>query len=522
MNNNNNNNKSDIDPKSQKLVSTITSFFTYFSIVIILFLILSYVGNQYIPGIGLMFLPMFLPDSKPNFNLNNNPNLNKRESFFNFLKKCQFWKYFHTKPYLASLFHKPSEEIDESKFIIKEENTGLKKYRLLEMGPSFYQAIGGFLGKTLPANPEINKVEIVLQDYDDRLNPAQKYLLIIFGSLQMFIGSLMTLFSSVAYLFSGKHGMFFNMPFEREKNINKNEAYQMFKKLNKASILKSGDDKILIKSGWSKFAAAFGFAYFIPVDKLTYGTQFYITEKSSFIDRFQYFFFIMLIMLFIGTLPSAFQGGSSGIAFGIIFGIIMYMLFAKRIYNEEYQKDPFPNMSSLLDKYSKYYDGSDKNKKIIENNEGKTKYNRLSKIYNYNHLFDSIETVKGNLEKAIDEYSKAYEKVNTNKTLELNEDPFTKKLRKAKELKDKLGEGASKVGEGVSKVGKSISESKVGKFVSEKSAKVGKFVSEKTEKLKEQFKGKKPNPENYGVEMSNIPPQKSTQSKKIIRMKHPK
>ena len=427
-NNNNNNNKSDIDPKSQKLVSTITSFFTYFSIVIILFLILSYVGNQYIPGIGLMFLPMFLP------NLNG--------------------KGFYKKPYLASLFHKPSDDIPKSDFIIKDENTGLKKYRLLEMGPSFYQAIGGFLGKTLPESPEINKVEIVLQDYDDHLNPFQKYILIIFGSLQMFIGSLMTLFSSVAYLFSGKHGMFFNMPFEKKINDFKNEGSRMFKELNKESISTSGTDKILIKSGWSKFAAAFGFAYFIPVDKLTYGTQFYITEKSSFVQRFQYFFFIMLIMLFIGTLPSAFQGGSSGIAFGIIFGIIMYMIFAKRIYNEEYQTDPFPNMSSLLDKYSKYYEGSDKNKKIIENNnEGKTKYNRLSKEYNYNDLSKSINTIQEILQKEIDDYSEAYKKVND--TLEPNEDPFNKKLRKAKELKGKIGDGVSKVG----------------KFVSEKSSK---------------------------------------------------
>ena len=337
--NKNDNNKSDIDPKSQKLVSTITSFFTYFSIVIILFLILSYVGNQYIPGIGLMFLPMFLPDPNPNFNLNNESTTGIWKSILNFLKKLKLWKYFYTKPYLASLFHKPSDDIPESNFIIKEENTGLKKYRLLEMGPSFYQAIGGFLGKPLSEKPEINKVEIVLQDYDNRLNPFQKYILIIFGSLQMFIGCLMTLFSSVAYLFSGKHGMFFNMPFEKEQNNKKNESSKMFKQLNKASILKSGDDKILIKSGWSKFAAAFGFAYFIPVDKLTYGTQFYITERSSFIDRFQYFFFIMLIMLFIGTLPSSFQGGTSGITFGIIFGIIMYMIFAKRIYNEKYQKE---------------------------------------------------------------------------------------------------------------------------------------------------------------------------------------
>ena len=49
--------------------------------------------------------------------------------------------------------------------------------------------------------------------------------------------------------------------------------------------------------------------------------------------------------------------------------------------------------------------------------------------------------------------SEAYEKVND--TLELNKDPYNKKLRKAKELKGKLGDSISKVG----------------KYVSEKSAK---------------------------------------------------
>lgn len=410
MNKNDNNTQTDIDPKSQKLVSTITSFFTYFSIVIILFLILSYVGNQYIPGIGLMFLPMFLPDNNPKLNLNNSPNINTSSSFNNFIKKCQFWKYFHKKPYLASLFHKPSGKIDQSNFIIKEKNTNLIKYRLLEMGPSFYQAIGGILGKPLREKPTINQVEIVLQDYSDDLNPLQKYLLIIFGSLQMFIGSLMTLFSSVAYLFSGKHGMFFNMPFEKEMNEKKNESSKMFKELNKASILQTESDKIVIKSGWSKLASAFGFAYFIPVDKLTYGTQFYITERSSFINRFQYFFFILLIMIFIGTLPSSFQGGSSGIGFGIIFGIIMYLLFAKRIYNEDYQAEPFPSVSSLLDKYKKYYEGSYENQERPEL-DGKTVYNTKKNKLGYNDLSDAVEKVKEKLERAITEYSKAYIKI---------------------------------------------------------------------------------------------------------------
>jgi hypothetical protein len=384
------NTQTDIDPTSQKLVSTITSFFTYFSIVIILFLILSYVGNQYIPGIGLMFLPMWITNGGS----------------------------FYKKPCLGSLFHKPSKDIPESRFITKDEN-GLTKYRLLEMGPNFYQAILGIANKYLPQSPEIHEVDIVLQDYDDEKNIGQKLLLIIFGSLQMFIGSLMTLFSSVAYLFSGKHGMFFNMQFEKEQNKEKTNYFKMFKELDKESMSKSGTDKILIKSGWSKFAAAFGFAYFIPVDKLTYGTQFYITEKSSFVQRFQYFFFIMLIMLFIGTLPSSFQGGTSGIAFGIIFGIIMYTIFAKRVYNEEYQTDPFPNMSSLLDKYKSYYEGSDENKKIPEL-DGKTLYNRKKTEYTDNNLSDSIDDVKKKLQQAIDDYSKAYKNIDPTLKLKNN------------------------------------------------------------------------------------------------------
>jgi hypothetical protein len=178
---------------------------------------------------------------------------------------------------------------------------------------------------------------------------------------------------------------------------------------------------------------------------------------------------MMLIMIFIGTLPSSFQGGTSGIAFGIIFGIIMYMIFAKRIYNEEYQTDPFPNMSSLLDKYQKYYIGSYDNK-VGDLTSNSSVYKNTKKSLNYDKLSDSINFVKGNLEKAIAEYSKAYIKVNTDGTLEPNEDPFNKKVRKAKEFKNKVGKG--------------VSESKVGKFVSEK------------------IKGKKPNSENYGIEMS--------------------
>lgn len=419
MNKNDNNTKSDIDPKSQKLVSTITSFITYFSIVIILFLILSYVGNQYIPGIGLMFIPMLITNGEA----------------------------FYIKPCLGSLFHKHSDNLPKTNFI--QDENGIKKYKLLEMGPSFYEAIGGIFSRTLFETPEINEVDIVLQDYEDKLNPFQKFILIIFGSLQMFIGSLMTLFSSVAYLFSGKHGLFFNTPFEREINKKKNESYQLFNSLGE-SIRKTDSDKILIKSGWSKFAAAFGFAYFIPVDKLTYGTQFYITERSSFIQRFQYFFFIMLIMIFIGTLPSSFQGGTSGIAFGIIFAIIMYILFAKRIFNEQYQTEPFPNMTSLLDKYKRDYLETPENKIFMETTNKNKKYSNKKVEDVYDILYTKIGEIKEKLKSSLIKYQEEYKIPDRGLTVneeKLKDHPLTKAEKKVKKSIEKIGDGISKLKE---------------------------------------------------------------------------
>ena len=76
-------------------------------------------------------------------------------------------------------------------------------------------------------------------------------------------------------------------------------------------------------------------------------------------------------------------------------------------------------------------------------NNGTSKYNIKKKILNYDKLSESIDDVKDKLQKTIDEYSKAYKEVN--KTIEPNDDPFTKKLKKAKEFKNKIGDGISKL-----------------------------------------------------------------------------
>jgi hypothetical protein len=324
-------NSSEIDPASQKLISFFTSFISYFSIVIILFLVISYIGNQYIPGIGLMFFPMWLTLGKS----------------------------FYKKSCLVSLFHnneKPNELFTEVKLSNNSESEPETKYayKLIKMGAYLHEVIGAILGEDIgnifKSNKNRNKVSdvyVFLQNYDNDIFPWQKFVYILFGALQIFIGLITTLFGSFAYIFRDSHRYFFDI----EKEYEKNPDYFIKK-----------DDKILLVSGWTKFYLMISFIPFSIIDKITYGTLFLIGDEKKINplisgegnsgDTFKYVCFIIMIMIFIGTLQNTLTGGSAGITFGIIFGILIFLLFKIRIFNDEYQTDPLPNYNSLLKKYS--------------------------------------------------------------------------------------------------------------------------------------------------------------------------
>jgi len=320
-------NSSEIDPASQKLISFFTSFISYFSIVIILFLVISYIGNQYIPGIGLMFFPMWLTLGKS----------------------------FYKKSCLVSLFHNenPNELFTEVKLSNNSESEPETKYayKLIKMGAYLHEVIGAILGEDIgnifKSNKNRNKVSdvyVFLQNYNNDIFPWQKFVYILFGALQMFIGLITTLFGSFAYIFRDSHRYFFDI----EKEYEKNPMY--FTKKN---------EKILMVSGWTKFYLMLSFIPFSIIDKITYGTLFLIGDEKKINpsegnsgDTFKYICFIIMIMIFIGTLQNTLTGGAAGITFGIIFGILIFLLFKIRIFNDEYQSDPLPNYNSLLKKYS--------------------------------------------------------------------------------------------------------------------------------------------------------------------------
>jgi hypothetical protein len=323
-------NSSEIDPASQKLISFFTSFISYFSIVIILFLVISYIGNQYIPGIGLMFFPMWLTLGKS----------------------------FYKKSCLVSLFHNenPNELFTEVKLSNNSESEPETKYayKLIKMGAYLHEVIGAILGEDIgnifKSNKNRNKVSdvyVFLQNYDNDIFPWQKFVYILFGALQIFIGLITTLFGSFAYIFRDSHRYFFDI----EKEYKKNPDYFTEK-----------DDKILMVSGWTKIYLMLSFIPFSIIDKITYGTLFLIGDEKNINplissegnsgDTFKYICFITMIMIFIGTLQNTLTGGAAGITFGIIFGILIFLLFKIRIFNNEYQTDPLPNYNSLLKKYS--------------------------------------------------------------------------------------------------------------------------------------------------------------------------
>lgn len=317
----------DPDPESKKLISFFTSFVSYFSIVIILFLLISYIGNQYIPGIGLMFFPMWLASGKS----------------------------FYKKSCLVSLFHnyeKTNELFTEIK--LPDDSEPKLAYKLIKTGAYLHETIKPILGedisKIFKSNNKNNisdDVYVFLQKYDNDLRPWQKLVFVIFGALQMFIGSITTLFGSFSYIFRDSHRYFFDIEKEYDKNPD-----NFTKK----------DDKILINSGWTKFYLMLSFIPFSIIDKITYGTLFLIGDEKEINplissegnagDTFKYICFIIMIMIFIGTLQNTLSGGAAGITFGIIFGIIIFILFKIRIFNDEYQTDPLSNYNSLLKKYS--------------------------------------------------------------------------------------------------------------------------------------------------------------------------
>ena len=370
-----------------------------------MFLIMSYISNNYIAGIGMNFIPLFLPVGKT----------------------------FHPKPVLGTLFHSNTLPKNSDKFFKKMNLTvkGCREsatyYELLEMGGNFISILKGLTGLSSILNEgnkaEVSTTPIFLVNYDNQCW-YQKLVLVFFGAIQLIIGIATTMFSSFAYLFSGKHGYLLNLP-EEKRRLEKQQKFP-FKDLG-VSMLKSKTDQAEIKSGWTKFAVFFNFINFIFVDKLTYGTRYFIEDKhSSFMDRFKYFLLIVFVLIIIQSLKGAYSETAAGITGGIILIIILFVFFAKRILNPKFTPSPFANYEGFLNEIQ------------IAAATNKSPNKNIT----FNDLEKDITNLKDTLNKAIKNYSNAAEKIARN--LKFEKIPQKSFKEQLKEQMDRFKKAVSK------------------------------------------------------------------------------
>lgn len=119
-----------MNDESKKILAPYASFLKTFSVVIILFLTMSYISNKYIPGLFMNYIPMFLPVGKL------------------FCRNLKF----------VSIFHSPLERYEDktsNKFFEKETigATEATYYKLLSFGSSLLNILkGGFVNLELVWN----------------------------------------------------------------------------------------------------------------------------------------------------------------------------------------------------------------------------------------------------------------------------------------------------------------------------------------------------------------------------------
>lgn len=397
-----NNQSPGMNEGSKKTAKIFGSLLKYFSLTIILYLIMSYISNNYIAGLGINFIPLFLPIGNS----------------------------FYCKPVLGSIFHSDKLPENSDNFFKKiniANNCGEKEtvtyYELVEMGASFLGVLKGVSGLSALLDEsnqtDVNLTPIFLVDYNKSCW-YQKLVLVIFGAIQLIAGIAFTMFSSFAYLFSGKHGFLLNLP-EEKKRLEKLKKYPL-EDLG-ISMMKTKTDQSTIKSGWTKFALFFNFINFIFVDKLTYGTRYFIEDKhSSFKDRFKYFFLIVFVLIFYSQLKGIFSDSIAGITWGIILILILYIFLAKTVLNPNKTTTPFANYEGLLNEIQY---------------AAQTNSNSPNKDYTFNKLEKDITQLKDILNNAIKNYSNTTDKIAKELKFERVNPVDVKKLWKEQKEKSK-------------------------------------------------------------------------------------
>jgi len=301
-----------MNEESKKILAPYASFLKTFSVVIILFLTMSYISNKYIPGLFMNYIPMFLPVGKL------------------FCSKLKF----------VSIFHSPLEKYEDktsNKFFEKETicATETTYYKLLSFGSSLLNVLkGGFVN--LELSPELYKdipeCKVYLLE-EKNLLWYQKIVVSIFGAIQMFIGPILSFFGAFAYIFSGKVGYFLNAVKMKQKAKNEQDE-ELFMNMEN-QIKKENPYELLFKAPGSKFNTFFNYLNFLPVDKLSYGASYFL-QKEPTPGKTRYFFLIIFVII----VYTSFKNSDSWIM-SIIILIGIFWVYGK------YNLEPFADFKAF-------------------------------------------------------------------------------------------------------------------------------------------------------------------------------
>jgi len=267
-----------MNEESKKIIAPFSSFLKTFSIVIILFLIMSHISNTYIPGLFMNYIPMFLPVGKL------------------FCRNLKFVSIFHSP--LENYENKNSNKFFEKETIVANDNnkTEATYYKLLSFGSKMLNVLkGGFINLELSPDlyKDIPECKVYLLE-ENKLCWYQKVVICIFGAIQMFIGPILSFFGAFAYLFSGKVGYFLNALKMKQKAKNE-QGEELFIGMNN-QVKKENPYELLFKSPSSKFNTFFNYLNFIPVDKLSYGASYFL-QKDPTPGKTKYFFLILFVII---------------------------------------------------------------------------------------------------------------------------------------------------------------------------------------------------------------------------------
>jgi hypothetical protein len=306
-----------MNEESKNILAPYTSFLKTFSIVIILFLTMSYVSNKYIPGLFMNYIPMFFPVGKI------------------FSKNLKFVSIFHSP--LEKYEGKTSNKFFEKETIIANDDNKSEAtyYKLLSFGSTLLNILKGSFSN-LELSPQlyddIPESKVYLLE-EQNLYWYQKLIYSICGAIQIFIGPFLSLFGAFAYIFSGKVGYFLNAVKMKQKAKNEDDE-DLFINMEK-QIKKEHPYELLFKNSGSKFNTFFNYLNFIPVDKLSYGASYFL-QKEPTPNKTKYFFLIIFIII----VYTSFKNSDSWFM-SIVILITIFWVYGK------YNLEPFADFKAF-------------------------------------------------------------------------------------------------------------------------------------------------------------------------------